>query len=616
MLTERQSIYQNNTSRNCHLNNQEARRVSFTFRRLWKPIGWTLGLLVGLFLLIQSGNWWFAGHQVLYNANVITLEAAMPEAEAVVIRRGQIAFIGSSQAAIDFAPWVYRRRDLQGRTLMPGFVDAHSHFLTTGMRAITTDLSPGPDGAINSLEMLYARLRRVMAGSSASDADNSWLLGFNYDNTAYPSGAHPDRRVLDSIAPHRKIFLRHNSGHMGVGNSAALRDLLGEAAVDPAKLTSQQILADPHIGKYPGSQELNGLLQEHTAPSLTYFQDQFSIQDYWRVFNSAVTQYAESGYTTVQNGTSGNAELRVLQLLSRLRVLPLRVVAWASHHRLSDDLAQGKFSPGSTDTQRFSIAAVKIILDGSPQGYTAWLSKPYHVSPGNDATYRGRGLYSDAELSWLLQTYYARGWRVAVHANGDAAIDQLLRVMQALVAEGRALPLNATPHTILVHAQTIRDDQLGKLADLGVTPSYFATHTYYWGDWHQRKTLGPSRARRISPLLSSENAGLRYSIHSDAPVTPPSALMQLWNATQRLTSSGLPLGPEERVSRESALRALTIEPAWQNGIDAQVGSLRVGKQADLVELSANPLLIEDIRRIKVVRTMVAGRTVFTGAISP
>lgn len=548
-------------------------------------------LAIGLILLLYAANRLIGGHQLFINAHILTIDDTKPHAQALIIKQGKIAYIGSTEEVLNQARWYSRVSDFKGRTLMPGFVDAHSHFLTVGLQAVTIDLNPPPMGTVGSLDSLYARIKQAVADTPKGD----WVLGFNYDNTAYPSGEHPDKRALDQLSAEHKIFLRHNSGHMGVANSAALLELVSHDS--------------DYIGKYPGSDELNGLLQENAAPSLARFIQQFSFLDYIRVLIYAKKSYLSQGFTTVQNGTSGAAEVRVLRWLSQLGLLPMRLVVWASHDRLGDKVRAGKIRPSAMDTDYFSMSTIKLIADGSPQGYTAYLRQPYHVSPTGQRSYRGSPHYSLDKLKELVMTYSELGWTIAIHANGDAAIDDVLQVLGEIQANA-AVTTTSQPNVILVHAQTIRADQLEKLNKLGVSPSYFPTHTHYWGDWHSDKTLGPERAATISPLRSTQAQGVRFSIHTDAPVTQVLSMQLLWSATERISTSGRELGFAERIDRLSALKAMTLDAAWQSGLDSNRGSLAVGKHADIIELSGNPLLEKEVRGIKVLRTFIGGKEVF------
>lgn len=540
-------------------------------------------------------------HHLYVNGRILTLNPQNDVSDAMLVSCGRVEWIGSEQGARQERRWYTRTIDLAGRTIIPGFVDAHSHFPLPGLADVAVDLNQPPMGATDSLARLYQQLREQ---TKLTD-EGEWIFGFNYDNTAFTGGQHPDRKSLDAIAPLHPVFVRHSSGHMGVANSLGL-ELLG--------IRQDQTSAEnPYIGKYYGSMELNGLLQESAAPSLGMFVRALSWRQRWHLYRSAVSEYLAFGYTTVQAGGVTASNARLLGWLSRLQQLPLRLVYWVNHdskgYTLSDTALISNGMP-LLDDEYFYQSAVKVYADGSPQGFTAYLSEPYHTvlsGEDSDIAYRGYPGYPVEKWPELIRHYWLRKMPLAIHTNGDAAIEAVLNAIERVLQDDP--PLKSFPIT-LVHAQTLRRDQASRAARLGVEASFFIGHTFYWGDWHRSRSLGLARAENISPLQWAESAGLSYSLHSDAPVTSPSAIDMLWFATSRETRSGHVLGAHQQVSRLTALRALTIEAARQAGLDKHRGSLEVGKVADFVVLSDDPLGIGDIRDLQVMETFVGGRCVY------
>jgi len=332
---------------------------------------------------------------------------------------------------------------------------------------------------------------------------------------------------------------------------------------------------------------------------------QAEARDPRELIEEALDVYAKNGITTVQEGAAPPAVIAALDAMDRDGRLDLDVVAYAYIGAPSD--------PGPDPTvvghygRRFKVGGVKFVLDGSPQGKTAYLSSPYAVPPaGQDAAYRGYPTFSDATVDALVAKYLGR-MQILAHANGDAAAQQLIDAVAH--AERRV-----DHRTVMIHAQTVREDQLDRMQALGILPSYFSAHTFYWGDWHRDSVLGPERAARISPTRSTVRRGMHFTIHNDAPVVPPDMIRLLWATTNRMTRSRQVLGAEQRLGIEEALVAITRDAAYQYFEEDEKGTLAAGRQADLVILGEDPRLVAptDLERIHVIETISRGRTVFCG----
>jgi predicted amidohydrolase YtcJ len=491
---------------------------------------------------------------------------------ALAVEGDRIAAVGRREELRDWADGDARVVDLGGRALLPGFIDAHSHFPGAGIFARYVDLNSPPIGTVREMSDLVDELRQ----KAASTAPGKWVVGMGYDDTLLVEQRHPTRADLDRASSAHPITILHISGHLAVANSLALEELGIDASTpDP---DGGRIRRDPRTG------EPNGVLEETAAEAASARLLEPSLLDGVKIVREAVRRYVRVGVTTAQNGFAPKSQIGVLAWLSRLGVIPIRLVIWPNQEA-TDEILAGTFSLSSYDPEWVHLAAVKLIADGSIQGYTGYLSQPYHVPPGDDPEYRGYPRMSRDELLERVPRYHAAGLQVAVHGNGDGPI--------------------------VIHAQMTREDQLDRMQALGVIPSFFSLHTYYWGDRHRDIFMGPERAARMSPARSAIRRGLRFTIHCDTPVVPMEPLRLVWSAVNRRSAGGAVIGAAQRITPMQALRAVTIDAAYQHFEEDRKGSLEPGKLADLVILSRSPLDDpEHIDEIEVVETIVGGRIIY------
>lgn len=534
---------------------------------------------------------------------ILTMHDAEPLVEAVAIRDGLIVAVGDSAAVVD----AHRGSntevvDLEGQTMIPGFIDSHSHFSQVGLQAISANLLPPPDGPAQSVGDIQQTLTEFIETSSMID-DFGLAIGFNYDDSQLSEQRSPTRQELDAVSTEIPIIAIHQSGHLGVYSSLALEQLGIDA--DTANPDGGVIYREDD-GVTP-----NGLLAENAhIASLIQMLPQFSQQQTFDMYAAAQAIYLENGFTTVQDGRADPVTVASMIAADQAELFKVNVISYPDLVMTEqNDLLAGRYmsldAPG-----RFRIGGVKLSFDGSPQGKTAWFTEPYfQPPPGESDDYLGFPIFSDEnELARLVGMTFEQDWQLMVHANGDAAIDQMVRMIETVGAE---FP-ERDRRPILIHGQFLRADQIPSLVNLGIFPSLYPMHTFYWGDWHRSSVAGPKRAEFISPTGAVFETGVPFGIHSDAPVTFPNSMRILDSAVNRTTRSGHVLGPDQRIDPLTALKAMTIWPAYQHFEEDQKGSIEVGKVADLVVLSDNPLEIEssELINMHVVSTIKAGEVLY------
>ncbi len=515
---------------------------------------------------------------------------------AVAIRGEKIVWMGDADNADSLIGEHTQVHELGEQALLPGFIDAHGHLSFLGATVALANLAPPPVGPVDSFESLKQTLAEYIESNQIPAG--SWVVGFGYDDSLMAERDHPDRRVLDTVSTAHPIALTHVSGHLATANSLGLeRAGIDSETADPA---------GGHIRRYPDSSEPTGVLEE----TATYKLRQQIMQPRGNPLDTvtnALTAYAENGITTAQDGGAQKATLQLLEAAASAGLLNIDVVAY--HMVGNNDLTTVDGIPFGRYQNRLKVGGVKMMLDGSPQGKTAYLTEPYHVPPpGQSDDYRGYPILPDPAVDAMFRAYLDARIPILAHANGDAAADQLINAVD------RAAPREGH-RTVMIHAQTVREDQLDRMAELGIIPSFFSAHVFFWGDWHRDSVLGEARGSRISPTRSAWDRQMPFTLHNDAPVVPPDVIRLIWATTNRKTRSDQVLGAEQRLSTFEALSAVTRMAAYQNFEEDEKGTLEVGKLADLVVLSENPLNVDqaDLLTLEVRETWSRGASVFQAA---
>lgn len=538
---------------------------------------------------------------VYINGNVITLDEQESVVSGLAVADGRIIAVGTSEKILSMVDDSTEVIDLQNNTLVPGFVDGHSHFSGVAAQAVTANLLPPPDGPSSDIASLQKALGEFIKQSDIVNQQKV-VVGFNYDDSQLVEKRHPTRHDLDAVSTDMPIMITHQSGHLGVYNTKAL-EILGIS--DKTENPPGGVIVREDDGVTP-----NGVMEENAHFQLLYkIIVPYSPVNDISVYGLAQQQYLANGFTTIQDGKTDSMSLSLIQQYAQTGGLMADLVVYADLVPMEDYAVMKGPWQSSNYTDRLRIGGVKLTFDGSPQGKTAWFSEPYLVAPHGQADdYAGYPAFTDEEALQWYEVAYENNWQMLTHTNGDAAIDQLIRVADKAAER---YPKDDR-RTVMIHGQFLREDQVADVQRLGIFPSLYPMHTFYWGDWHRDSVAGPERAKNISPTGWLMKRDIKFSIHSDAPVTFPNAMRILDSAVNRVTRTGDILGETHRLRPMDALKAMTIWPAYQHFEENSKGSLEVGKLADMVILDRDPLTIDrkNLVDIQILATIKEGVTVY------
>jgi predicted amidohydrolase YtcJ len=530
---------------------------------------------------------------------IITIDDAAPRAEAVAVKDGKILAVGTKEAVFKTKGADTKLVDLGGKTMLPGFVDAHGHVFGGGIQALSANLLGPPDGEVRDIASLQQTLRDWIAANKAAVDKVQLIVGFGYDNSQLAELRHPSRDDLDAVSKDLPIIIVHQSSHLCSVNSKAL-EIGGIAAgtLNPAGGVIQRRL---------DSDEPNGVLEETAFYALLMkLFSRIGPEAAQEFVRAGADLWARFGYTTAQEGRSTPATVKAMQAVADAGGLKIDVATYPDV-LVDRDIIKNTFSP--TYKNRFRVAGAKLTIDGTPQGFTAWRDRPYFNPVGNyPSGYVGYPAAKAEQVRDAIDWAFANNLQIITHSNGEAASDLLI----ASTADASKKHGGGDRRPVLIHGQFLREDQVDSLKTLGILPALFPMHTFYWGDWHREHTVGPILAENISPTGWCLKRGMKFTTHHDAPVAFPNSMRVLDATVTRRTRSGDILGPQHRVDVMTTLKAMTLWSAWQHFEENTKGSIETGKLADLIILDKDPTAIdpETIDQIKIVETIKEGTTVF------
>ena len=529
------------------------------------------------------------GKKTVYlGADIVTMSEQAPRAEAVCVSGGRIECVGGRDEVLGYArAGEYEIVDLGGGTLYPGFIDSHSH-----LSSFSNCLDQVYCGAsLGSIAAIQQALRE-----KAATCGSEWIVGYGYDDSGIPDNRHLNRHDLDAVCSDRPVLVVHISVHMGYVNTLGMQKLGFNA---DTQIPGGEIQCDEH-GQPTGMLLENALIAacgKLPAPSHEEIRTNLV---------RAIAEYNKQGFTTFQDGGLGiNGDaftfIRAYTELAREGRLNARAYLQMLPEAMDQLIARGVWGLG---TDYLKIGGVKYFADGSIQGFTGALREAYYSRPG----YKGALLWDPKEIEETIVKYHCLGIQVAVHTNGDAASEAVIRGFEKAVA---ANPRTDLRH-MLIHAQLVSDEQLARMKACGVIPSLFARHIEVWGDRHCAIFLGPERTARMDPAGSCVRLGMPFSLHVDTPVLPVTALGSMHAAVNRISDGGVLFGPDQRITPHQALAAYTSYASLCCGGEHDRGRIEPGRYADFVLLDCDLEAIEplEIRKAKVLMTLCGGRVVY------
>ncbi len=531
--------------------------------------------------------------------DIVTMNDKQPSVEAMAVKDGKIIAVGS-KAEVEKAHKGSKTTmfDLGGRTLLPGFIDAHSHYYSSLSVANQVNVYPPPAGPGADPDAIVAEL--VKFRDQNKIPKDVVIQAYGYDENVMPKDRLLNRDHLDKAFPDNPVLVGHVSMHGAVMNSAAMKkwDITSKTKTPPGGV----------IVRKPGTNEPYGLIMEtaylRVHASLPKPSPENEVE--WSIAGQKL--YAQAGVTTAHEGATHAAELKLMQRAAKSGRYLIDVIAYPFITELEAILKETPVEAWGKYDNRLKIGGVKVTIDGSPQGKTAAFTTPYLTGgPGGVKNWKGELTFPQDVINKAIKAVYDLNVPLNLHANGDAAIDAFLKAHEFAAAGD----LSKERHVTMIHAQFTRKDHLDKYVAYKITPSFYTLHTYYFAEAHINNR-GKDQAMYISPMRDAIDKGLKPTNHTDFVVAPLDQMFMLWSAVNRISRSGAVIGADQRVTPMEGLKAMTIFAARQYREDSTKGSLEAGKLADLVILDKNPLKVEpaSIKDIRVMQTIKEGKTIY------
>lgn len=497
------------------------------------------------------------------NAHVVTMDSQNTIAEAVLVKDGLIEAVGSTKDLEKLVPADAKKIDLKGMPLYPGFIDSHSHFPIAAM------LSMFPNcGDVKNLPELFDLLKKTRKQVTKEEHP---VFVYNLDDTALEGKRGPTRKELDAVISDKVVIILHISVHAVFTNSAGYKAM----GINPEETYDNVDIWLDEDGLPNGKiteAMMNPLIMQFIKPPFSPELIKERLQAIFEVYN-------KQGFTSSQDGGLGPDEFTCFMVISALKSLQeegklnlrtyLNILSDAG-----DKMEEAGILTQTSDDRFIQPIGIKMVVDGSIQAHTGYFPAGYYDRPEHTSNLIGTQEHWEKEIS----KWHAKGYQISVHGNGTGAIEMIITAMEKAQA---AFPRKDLRH-IIVHCQTVTEDQLDRMQKLGIVPSFFGLHVWNWGDRHHEIFLGPERAARMNPCASAVRRKMPFSLHADTPVLPQMTMRSIHTAVNRETKKSMILGADQKISTEEAVKAYTTYAAYFSYSENWRGSIEAGKVADFV----------------------------------
>ncbi|MFM2242044.1 MAG: hypothetical protein RLZ97_899, partial [Verrucomicrobiota bacterium] len=534
-----------------------------------------------------------------HNGSILTMAGDEPTyVEALAIKDGRILFAGSKDEALKLKDGSTTLVDLDGKHLMPSFMDGHGHFINALSLAGQANCYAAPFGPGSTKEGIIAAIKDLIERKNIPKGEV--VMGYGYDDSIYPDGGKLTAADLDPYFPDHPVMVGHVSLHGAVLNSLAMKKYNISAATPtpPGGV----------IVRIPGTNEPEGLLMETAFLPIHATLPKPSPDEQMDALVEGQKIFAAAGVTTAHEGATHIPDLQILQRGAKEGKLFIDVVAYPFITEFEHFMRMCPPETFMRYEKGLKLGGIKVTIDGSPQGRTAHFTTPYLTGgPAGQEDWCGEPTFPVETINKMVKTVYDTKLPLIIHCNGDAAIDNFLNAHELALGDAK----DGDHRTGIIHCQFVRKDQLDKIAAWNIIPSFYTEHTYFFGTTHVQNR-GKEQAHFLSPLKSALDRGITFANHTDFNVAPIDQLFVVWSAVNRVSREGEVIGADERIGAYEALKAVTCNVAYWYREEATKGTLEVGKMADLVVLDRDPLKVEPmlIKDIKVVETFKAGTSIY------